>query len=114
MILAFWEVMGNPKGRTSTLPAKPSFSHFFGPMGLGETLAFFFAFLGSDGKSIRKKTYMVCKTKFFTFFWAYGPRVNSRDFFFSGVLGSDGKSKRKKTHIACKTKFFRFFLGLWA
>ena len=50
--------INNEKGK-STWAAKPSFSPFFLPMDLGETLAFFLSVLGSDGKSNerhRKKT----------------------------------------------------------
>ena len=53
------------------------FHIFFGPLGLGETLANFFSTfweaMGSPWKSRRKKKYIACKTKFFTFFlgpWA--------------------------------------------
>ena len=76
------------------------FHIFFGPMGLGETLANFFRRFGKCWevwKSRRKKKYIACKTKFSHFFWAYGPRGNSREFFLE-VLGSDGKSMEINTH----------------
>ena len=94
------------------------FHIFFGPLGLGETLANFFStfweVMGSPRKSRRKKKYIACKTKFFTFFFGPMGLGEALANFFLDVLGSAGKygnPEERKSTLPAKPKFFTFF---WA
>ena len=95
---------GNPEERKSTLPAKPSFSHFFwahGPRGF-----FFFDVLGSDGKygnPEETKSTLPAKPSFSHFFFGpMGLGETLANFFwrFWEVMGSPWKSTHtRKTNV---------------
>ena len=54
----------------------------------------------------KEKVHCLQNPSFSHFFWAYGPRGNSREFFLE-VLGSDGKSMEINTHTQEKPMFSR-------
>ena len=61
----------------------------------------------------KRKSTLPAKPSPSQFFWAYGPRGNSRNFFF-GVLGSDGKSMeiQKKEKVHClQNQVLHIFFG---